>query len=215
MSQSQEPYGRTWPTTRITLLHRVSDQHDEESWDYFVQTYGPLILRYCQRRGLQEADARDVAQDVLLQVSKGIGDFRYDAERGRFRNWLGTITHRALLKHQAKLRRSGIGAGDSTGADLTSTQECQQPLDEVWVESFNAHVYREAIRRLRLHFSEETWCAFEATFTEDRPPEEVAKELQRSVGWVYQAKSQIVRRLKSEIVYLAEDSVLFNSGSAN
>jgi len=215
MPQGQEPHGHTWPTTRITLLHRVSDQHDEESWNCFVQTYDPLIVRYCRRRGLQEADARDVAQDVLLQVSKGIGDFRYDAERGRFRNWLGTVTHRAMLKHQAKLRRPARAAGESEGVELSSLQECQQPLDEVWVESFNAHVYREAVRRLRLHFSEEMWCAFEATFTEDRPPEEVADELQRSVGWVYQAKSQIVRRLKSEIVHLAEDSALLNSGSTN
>jgi len=175
-----------------------------------VRIYGPLIRRYCLRRGLQEADAFDVVQDVLLQVSKGIGDFHYDARRGRFRNWLGTVTHRAMLKHMAKSRRSGIGAGDSTDTTATSDWECQQPLDEVWVESFNAHVYREAVKQLRLHFSEETWRAFEATFTEGRPPDEVADEMQRTIGWVYQAKSQVVRRLKAEIVYLAEDSVLLN-----
>lgn len=149
----------------------------------------------------------DVVQEVLLQVSKGIGEFRYDAERGKFRNWLGTVTHRAMLKHQAKLRRSARG---SEGVELSSLQECQQPLDEVWVESFNAHVYREAVKRLQLLFSEETWRAFEATFTDGRPPDEVADELRRSVGWVYQAKSQVVRQLKAEIVYLAEDSVLLN-----
>lgn len=214
MRSGQEASGGRWPTTRITLLQRVADQRDKESWDFFVHTYGPLIQHYCLRRGLQDADAFDVVQEVLLQVSKGIGDFRYDAQRGRFRNWLGTVTHRAMLKHLAKSRRSGIGTGDSTSTDPSSTRECQKALDEVWVESFNAHVYREAVKRLRLHFSEETWRAFEATFTDDRPPDEVADELQRSVGWVYQAKSQVVRRLKAEIVFLAEDSVLLNQHSA-
>ena len=115
-----------------------------------------------------------------------------------------------MLKHLAKSRRSGVGTGDSTSAELSSAQECPQPLDEVWVESFSSHIYREAVRRLRLHFSDETWQAFEATFEKDRTPDEVAGKLHRSVGWVYQAKSQVVRRLREEILYLAEDSVLLN-----
>lgn len=208
MHTSQEPAGRPWPTTQITLLQRVADRRNKEAWDCFLRLYGPLIQRYCLRRGLQEADAFDVVQDVLLQVSKTIGGFRYDTQRGRFRNWMGAVTHRAMLKHLAKSRQSAIGAGSSTAA--ASCRECQQSLDDVWVESFNAHIYREAVRRLRLHFSQETWRAFEATFGQDCPPSEVAAELQRSVGWVYQAKSQVVRRLKAEILYLAEDSVLLN-----
>ncbi len=83
-------------------------------------------------------------------------------------------------------------------------------MDEVWIEAFNAHIYQLAIERLRLHFDEQTWSAFDATFMEDRSPEEVALALQRTVGWVYQAKSRIVRQLKQEILYLAEDSVLGN-----
>lgn len=200
-----------WPTTQITLLRDVAEQCDERSWERFVRLYGPLIQRYCLRRGLQDADAYDVVQDVLLQISRGIGDFRYDVERGRFRNWLGTVTHRAMLKHVAKSRRAsgGRAAGESADATLPIL-EGEQALDEVWVEAFNAHIYREAIQRLRLQFSAETWRAFEATFSEDRPPHEVAQELQRPVGWVYQAKSRVVRQLREEILYLAEDSVFQN-----
>ena len=210
MQAGQDSKAPTWPTTQITLLHRVADRRDKASWDSFVQIYGPLIHRYCLRRGVQEADAFDVVQDVLLQVSKGIGSFQYDAERGRFRNWLGTVTHRAMLKHQAKSQRAGVGAGNSAGGDSQQENMVEQSLDEGWVESFNAHIYREAVRRLQLQFSEETWRAFEAIFVEDRPPCKVATELGRSIGWVYQAKSQIVRRLREEILYLAEDSTLLN-----
>jgi RNA polymerase sigma factor (sigma-70 family) len=200
-----------WPTTQITLLQRVADRRDARAWDCFVRTYGPLIHRYCLRRGLQEADACDITQDVLMQVSKAIGDFRYDERRGRFRGWLGTVTHHALLKHVARARRSGSAVGDLPAGDPSQIQVAPESLDEAWVEAFNAYVYREAVRRLRLDFSDETWRAFDATFAEDRPPQEVADELERSVGWVYQAKSQVVRRLKAEIVYLAEDSILLNA----
>jgi RNA polymerase sigma factor (sigma-70 family) len=210
MQSHPVPHGRAWPTTRITLLQSVADQRDKGSWDCFAQIYGPLIQRYCVRRGLQEADAFDVVQDVLMQVSRGISTFEYDAGRGRFRNWLGTITHRAMLKHQAKWRRKFDAAGGAKDSGVLSPQECPHPVDEGWVEAFNSYVFEEALRRLQPSFTRETWRAFNATFIEGQPPSEVADEIGRSVGWVYQAKSQIMRQLKTEILYLAEDSVLHN-----
>jgi len=41
---------------------------------------------------LLETDARDVDQEVMIHVSKGIERFRDDPQRGQFRSWLGTIT---------------------------------------------------------------------------------------------------------------------------
>jgi len=199
-----------WPTTQISLLERIRNQEDTLPWDQFVGIYGPLIMRYCCRRGLQESDARDVVQEVLLQVSKGINNFRYDPDRGRFRNWLGTIAHRAMLKHEAKSRRAVVGPGNGKTLQPSSIEECQQPLGEAWIEAFNAHVYRTALERIRLDFDEETWRAFDATFSENRAPRDVAADLKRTAGWVYQAKSKVVRRLKKEVLYLAEDSAFLN-----
>jgi RNA polymerase sigma-70 factor, ECF subfamily len=201
---------RNWPTTQISLLERISDQEDDVSWENFVRIYAPLISRYCRRRGLQESDANDVVQDVLLQVSRDIREFKYDAQRGRFRNWLGTVTHRAMSKHISKASRAGGGEGSALDVGQLENEISRQPLDGTWVEAFNAHVFREAIERLRPHFDHATWQAFQQTFRDERPSQEVADELGRTIGWVYQAKSQVVRRLRDEIVYLAEDSVLLN-----
>ncbi len=107
MTTQQRPDQQAWPTTKVTLLERIADSADATSWDVFVRTYAPLVTRYCCRRGLREQDAADVVQDVLLSVSKGIDVFRYDPDRGLFRSWLGTLTHRAMLKHQSKIRRLG------------------------------------------------------------------------------------------------------------
>ncbi len=156
----------------------------------------------------------DVVQDVLLQISRHIGRFRYDARRGRFRGWLGTVTYRAMLRHRAKSERSKGGPNGSHGGDALAFVTCPRAVSEEWQEAFNAHVYREAVRRSRMQFNEETWRAFEATFVAERAPAEVADELQRPVGWVYQAKSQVVRRLKAEILYLAEDSIPLNGSKA-
>lgn len=208
MQSPSMPQARAWPTTRITLLQRVGDQLDRGSWDRFERVYGPLIHRYCVRRGVQDADAADIVQDVMLQVSRGIGSFRYDAERGRFRNWLGTLTHRAMLKHMAKWRRATVAFEEASVGWSPCLQACPHALDEGWVEAFNAYVFEESLKRLQLSFSEEEWRAFHGTFIENRPANEVALDLSRPVGWVYQAKSRVIRQVKNEILYLAEDSVL-------
>lgn len=158
---------------------------------------------------MQEIDARDVAQEVMIHVSKGIEQFRYDPQLGQFRSWLGTITHRVILKHRGKHARRT--AATATGQlDWLATVESWQTVGELWLEVFAAHVYRTAVERIRLEFDQETWHVFNEIFVAEESPEKLAGELKRSIGWVYQAKSKVVRRLKQEILILAEDSVLFD-----
>jgi RNA polymerase sigma factor (sigma-70 family) len=197
-----------WPTTQVTLLERIQNPTDALSWERFVETYAPLIIKYCRRRGLQDSDARDVAQDVLVQVSKGIENFRYDPDRGKFRNWLGTVTHRAMLKLLARSERANTevpGYGSAASFD-----EVHPSFSEDWMELFTAHIYRTAIDRIRPEFDAETWKAFDATFASGQSADITAEQMDRSIGWVYQAKSRVLRRLKGEILFLAEDSALIN-----
>ena len=108
---------RRWPTTRATLLSQIQDHHDEGSWQTFVDLYTPLILDYCRKRGLQHADARDVAQEVHARVSRSILNFEYDPLKGRFRSWLGLMTHQQILRLHDKDKRFqrafGAGMGDA------------------------------------------------------------------------------------------------------
>src|SRR4051812_47542074 len=77
--------------TRPSLLLRVRDPHDSESWRNFVTVYGPLVFDHCRRRGLQAADAEDVTQTVFAQLARSLRTFEYRPEVGRFRHWLGTV----------------------------------------------------------------------------------------------------------------------------
>ena len=81
--------------TQPSLLLRIRDASDAESWRTFVSIYAPLIYRSCRRRGLQDADAADVGQEVLVEVARSIRGFEYMPGRGRFRDWLG-----AVVKHR-------------------------------------------------------------------------------------------------------------------
>jgi len=42
----------------------LRDLQNAEAWEQFVEIYTPLVYNYCRCRGLQDADAADVTQDV-------------------------------------------------------------------------------------------------------------------------------------------------------
>ena len=92
------------PSTRLSLLVRLRDLNDADAWRQFVELYAPLVYHYAHRRGLQDADAADVTQDVLQAVASGMEHFRYDPERGTFRGWLFTLV-RHQLHHWGTSRR--------------------------------------------------------------------------------------------------------------
>jgi DNA-directed RNA polymerase specialized sigma24 family protein len=56
------------PSTRPSLLVRLCDLSDERAWSEFTEIYGPLVHRCGRRRGLQEADAQDLVQEVFRAV---------------------------------------------------------------------------------------------------------------------------------------------------
>jgi hypothetical protein len=80
--------------TSPSLLMRIRDPQDGVSWSAFVDVYTPIVFRYLTTRGLQAADAADVAQDTLIEVLSSIRRLEYDPRIGRFRDWLATITKR-------------------------------------------------------------------------------------------------------------------------
>ena len=76
------------PATRSTLIGALCEGL---RWEEFVAIYGPLIVVRARREfGLQECDAENVCQEVLIRVWKGIAG--YDPARGRFRAWLYACT---------------------------------------------------------------------------------------------------------------------------
>src|SRR5687768_14200871 len=99
------------PVTRPTLLERLRNVDNAAAWEQFVEAYTPLIYDFCHRAGLQNADAADVAQEVMRAVAGAIRKFKYDPQRGRFRTWLLTVTRSKLNNFLAKQQRQPVGIG--------------------------------------------------------------------------------------------------------
>ncbi len=181
--------------TRASLLLRVRDWQDQQAWKEFVDIYTPLLLGYARKMGLQESDAWNVTQIVFSKIIRSLRGFQYDPDRGRFRDWLGTVIRHEIIRHWKQNR-------------------CEQPLptepiwqDADWQADYLAHILRTALDRIEPEFDAESWETFEAVWLRDSPPQHVAKSIERPVQWVYQAKFRVTQRLRQEVLALAEDFV--------
>src|SRR5437763_16203207 len=99
------------PATRASLLVRLRDPRDEAAWREFVDLYVPVVYGYARRQGLQDADAVDVAQEVVRAVAGAVGRLDYDPQRGAFRSWLWTIVRRKLANWRRAERNRPRGSG--------------------------------------------------------------------------------------------------------
>src|SRR5947209_4279091 len=129
------------PSTRASLLFRLRDPRDGDAWKVFVELYTPLIYGYLHKQGLQDADAADLAQDVLVAVAGAVGRLEYDPARGAFRNWLFTIVRRKLSDWQASRRRRVLCNGEPAPHQLLEQSPAPAPGDAEWEAEWERRVF--------------------------------------------------------------------------
>lgn len=194
-----------WPSTHGSLLVRVRNTDDHEAWANFVQVYAPVVYRYVRRRGLQDADAADVTQEVLRRVAAALQEFRYDRSRGSFRGWLFTVTRNALQNFLISARRRAATLSRYARQRLEQTPEPEPEETEIWNEEYERQLLAEAAASVKPRCSEKTWQAFWGTAVEGKSPQEVSQALGLSVGALYVAKSRVLAKLRTEIEMMEAD----------
>jgi RNA polymerase sigma-70 factor (ECF subfamily) len=187
------------PTTRVTLLWQLrQDPSDQASWDEFVDRYGRHIYRWCRQWKLQDADAEDVTQDILVKLTQKLRAFAYDPSRS-FRGWLKTVTHHAWRDFEDSRRRTQLTAGDGQLQELMLSLEAREDLAQKLEEAFDLELLEAAKARVRLRVAPHTWEAFRLIAIEGLPVAEVAARVHLQVAMVYVAKSKVQKMLHEEI----------------
>ncbi len=187
-------------TTRASLLIRLGNPRDRAAWQQFVELYGSLVYGFARRRGLQDADAADLTQEVFAAVAQTVGRFRYDARKGSFRGWLYGVTRHKIARFLQAARRQPIGTGDEDAQDLLNEQPSAEPdLEAVWEQDFQQQLFRLAASQIQDSFTPTTWQAFWRTAVEGESPASVAQALGMSVGATYVARSRVLARLTEQI----------------
>ncbi len=183
-------------TTHGSLLIRLRDGTDSAAWQEFHDRYGKLIRGFARRRDLQPADCDDVAQEVMLSLSKVMPNFEYNPSSGKFRSYLKTATLRAIFR---KSRQNHGEVALGTIEEATRIAEADAAVEEAWELEWQRYHLRQAMRTLESEFSEPDREAFRLYAIDGRDTRETAAELNISVNQVYKAKSRILKRLEKVI----------------
>jgi RNA polymerase sigma-70 factor (ECF subfamily) len=192
------------PATRASLLVRLRDPRDEAAWNEFVGLYVPVIYGYARRQGLQDADAVDLAQEVLGAVTAAVRGLDYDPDRGTFRGWLFTVVRRKLSNWRRSRRNRPCASGSAATQRLLEEQAAAEDPEAEWEAQWQRRVFGWACEQVRRDVSETTWQAFWRTAIDGQPGKRVAADLGLTAAAVYLARGRIVARLKELVQSVQE-----------
>ncbi len=121
------------PATRHSLIVKLRDPADSAAWSEFVELYEPLVYRLARRKGLQDADSRDLVQEVFRAVAGAVD--RWDPDRGSFRGWISRIARNLMINFLTRRGNHVRGSGATSVQDLL---EAHPARDESATAVFDA-----------------------------------------------------------------------------
>ncbi len=184
------------PDTRASLILRLQDAADVMAWDEFTAIYAPSVFRLAKRHGLQQADADDLVQEVLAAVAKSVTQWLERESRSSFRAWLFRIARNTAIDFLTRRKyRPWCAGGDDAARQFDEVAAAEEVSGDFDIE-YRREVFHWASQRVRDSVSETTWLAFWLSSVKDQPINEVAKQVDMSVGSVYIARSRVMKRLR-------------------
>jgi RNA polymerase sigma-70 factor (ECF subfamily) len=192
----------SFPDTRPSLLSAIgNDQPAPSAWREFFERYAPAVYRVALRYGLDAHDADDIVQQVMLSLSDRMNDFRYDRDRGRFRNWIKTVTSnriRDLLRHRyARTMRQET-------VDLAGVSAEVVDPEQLWEQEWKLQDLHYCLDQVRQEIAPRRFEAFRLYVLEGVSAEDTGRQLGMSRAYVYVTRSQVVSRVRALMQQLAE-----------
>src|SRR5262245_15428881 len=185
--------------TSPTLLGRLGrDPTDQAAWGAFVARYGPKIYGWCRARRLQEADAEDVTQSVLVRLAEKMRTFAYDPS-GSFRAWLKVLTIHAWCGYVTARKRAATCSGYSQILEWLHTVEARDDLVARLEAEFDRELLDEAMNRVRLRVPPAKWEVFRMTALEGQAGADVARQLDMKVSTVFVVRSKVQKMVQEEL----------------
>lgn len=191
-----------FPETRPSLLDDLRQRGANESWADFFQLYAPAVMRVARCAGLDPHDADDVVQQVMLAVCTHISGFRYERDRGRFRQWVRQVTQRKITDHFRRRPRAVTGmALDERASGVPTADEL---WERTWEKEWKLQDIAYCLETIRRTVAPRTFEAFWMYVIEGASAAETARALEMSIHHVHVTRCQILRRIKGQIARLRE-----------
>lgn len=199
--------------TRQSLLSRLKNWDDQESWKAFFDTYWKLIYNMAIKAGLSNPEAQDVVQETVVSVMKSMPGFKYDAQNGSFKGWLRRLTN-WRIQDQRRKRMRDIDENVNTPSTATETIPMEnvadpagQALETVWDEEWEKNLVDAAAERMKTKVDPGQYQIFDLYVLKGWPVMQVAKTLKVNPGRAYLVKHRLGKMLKAEIEHLRTELI--------
>lgn len=197
------------PDTRESLILRIRDSGDRDAWDRFVSIYCPVVYRLARARGLQDADAQDLSQTVLVAIAKSVSTWSPEPGK-RFRQWLMRIAKNTTINILSRRPKDLAMGGTDAEVILAQLVDCRseemEQLEHACELEYRRQLYRMAAQTVRLRADEDSWLAFSLTTIDGLTVDEAACKLGKSTGAIYVSRGRIMRRLRDAVRKMESES---------
>lgn len=201
--------------TRRSLLSRLRNLDDQESWRAFFELYWRMLYKVARRAGLGEADAEDVVQETVVAVARQMPRFRYDATRGTFKGWLFRIVGRRVADHLRRVYREPPRAEavfergtDGEESGLPVATETSDAIGLAWEQEWEQAVFEAAVTRVREQTNPKHFQVFDCCVRLGWPTAKVAATLGLSAAQVYLARHRVSRAVKQAARAINDERLL-------
>ncbi len=195
--------------TRYSLLSRLQNWDDNESWRVFFDTYWRLIYAIALRAGLTQTEAQDVVQETIICVAKDIQKFKRDRQRGSFKGWLRNLTRWRIadqLRRRAGRRRTDDASVKWTQQPIESFPDVADESSEAdWEEEWRSNLLNAALQRVKRRVREEQYQLFDCYVVKQWPVSRIKQTLGVSAAQIYLAKHRISRLVQREVRLLEKE----------
>jgi RNA polymerase sigma factor (sigma-70 family) len=194
--------------TRKSLLGRLKNWADNDSWRDFFNTYWKLIYSVALKAGLSHSEAEDVVQDTVVAVAKNIGKFHYDPTACAFKTWLMQVTRSKIANQYSKRQKfeRHVGLGTDDTSETATLERVPDPggmaLDAIWDDEWQKNLMAAAIAKVKRQVSIEQFQMFDLYVLKNWPVRKIASTLGVSVAHIYVAKHRVARLIKKEVQLL-------------
>lgn len=195
---------------RDSLLSRLKDWGDNESWKVFFDTYWRLIYHTALRAGLSDAEAQDVVQETVISVLKSIGKFELDGNKGTFKSWLMRLTQRRIVDQHRKRQPGSVHTihwDDARDALEQIPDPTGGQLNSIWEAEWEQNLWEAALDRVKRKIDSRHYEVFELYVFKGWKAAQISETLKINPGQVYLIKHRLHKLLRKELQELSTQPI--------